>query len=593
MPLFQRLIQRFMYLEKQRKQAGMKRILLLIGTTLFMASIGCKQSPAPAWEGYSINKVAEEKQGMVVCAHPAASQVGTDVLKAGGNAVDAAIAVQFALAVVYPVAGNIGGGGFMVIRQADGHTDALDYREKAPAAAGRDMYLDSTGAVIPGLSLNGHLASGVPGSVDGMLEAFARYSQLKDFNKLIQPAIDLAEQGFHLTERQAKNLNSAQESFIKYNTKKPVFVRDSAWKEGDLLIQPDLAQTLIRIRDQGRDGFYAGKTADLIVAEMQAGHGIITHQDLQDYHAQWRDALVGDYRGYQVITMPPSSSGGVALLQLLESVETFPLADYGFHSTDAVHVMAEAERRVYADRAEHLGDMDFYPVPIEGMIDPAYNQARMKDFDPAHATPSDAISAGTPAAKESEQTTHFSVVDKDGNAVSVTTTINGGYGCKTVVSGAGFLLNNEMDDFSSKPGVPNMFGLVGGEANAIQPGKRMLSSMTPSIVAKDGKLFMVVGSPGGSTIITSVFQMIVDVIDFGMTMDASVQSSRFHHQWKPDFIFLEPDSLPAATMQGLRAMGYELNIRGNIGRVDAILRQPDGTLVGAADTRGDDHAEGY
>ena len=426
-----------------------------------------------------------------------------------------------------------------------------------------------------------------------MLEAFARYSQLKDFNKLIQPAIDLAEQGFHLTERQAKNLNSAQESFIKYNTKKPVFVRDSAWKEGDLLIQPDLAQTLIRIRDQGRDGFYAGKTADLIVAEMQAGHGIITHQDLQDYHAQWRDALVGDYRGYQVITMPPSSSGGVALLQLLESVETFPLADYGFHSTEAVHVMAEAERRVYADRAEHLGDMDFYPVPIEGMIDPAYNQARMKDFDPAHATPSDAISAGTPAAKESEQTTHFSVVDKDGNAVSVTTTINGGYGCKTVVSGAGFLLNNEMDDFSSKPGVPNMFGLVGGEANAIQPGKRMLSSMTPSIVAKDGKLFMVVGSPGGSTIITSVFQMIVDVIDFGMTMDASVQSSRFHHQWKPDFIFLEPDSLPAATMQGLRAMGYELNIRGNIGRVDAILRQPDGTLVGAADTRGDDHAEGY
>ena len=255
--------------------------------------------------------------------------------------------------------------------------------------------------------------------------------------------------------------------------------------------------------------------------------------------------------------------------------------------------MAEAERRVYADRAEHLGDMDFYPVPIEGMIDPAYNQARMKDFDPMHATPSDAISAGTPAAKESEQTTHFSVVDKDGNAVSVTTTINGGYGCKTVVSGAGFLLNNEMDDFSSKPGVPNMFGLVGGEANAIQPGKRMLSSMTPSIVAKDGKLFMVVGSPGGSTIITSVFQMIVDVIDFGMTMDASVQSSRFHHQWKPDFIFLEPDSLPAATMQGLRAMGYELNIRGNIGRVDAILRQPDGTLVGAADTRGDDHAEGY
>jgi len=455
------------------------------------------------------------------------------------------------------------------------------------------MYLDSTGAVIPGLSLNGHLASGVPGSVDGMLEAFSRYSQLKDFKKLIQPAIDLAEKGFHLTERQANNLNSARESFTKYNTTKPIFVRDSAWKEGDLLIQPDLAQTLIRIRDQGRDGFYAGKTADLIVAEMQAGHGIISHQDLQDYHAQWRSALVGDYRGYQVITMPPSSSGGIALLQLLESVETFPLADYGFQSTEAVHVMVEAERRVYADRAEHLGDMDFYPVPINGLIDPAYNQARMKDFDPVHATPSDAISAGTPAPKESEQTTHFSVVDKDGNAVAVTTTLNGGYGCKTVVAGAGFLLNNEMDDFSSKPGVPNMFGLVGGEANAISPGKRMLSSMTPSIVAKDGKLFMVVGSPGGSTIITSVFQMIVDAVDFGMTMDASVQSTRFHHQWKPDFVFLEPDSLPAATMKGLREMGYELNIRGNIGRVDAIMRQPDGTLVGAADTRGDDHAEGY
>ncbi|MEZ4897132.1 MAG: gamma-glutamyltransferase [Saprospiraceae bacterium] len=571
----------------------MKRRLLLSFWLIFLALPACKQATGPSWQGYAIEKVAHNRDGMVVSAHPLATQVGVEVLQAGGNAVDAAIAVQFALAVVYPVAGNIGGGGFMVIRMADGTTDALDFREKAPGAAFRDMYLDSSGAVIPGLSLGGHLASGVPGSVDGMVKAFEKYSKIKDFSKLIQPAINLADHGFHLTDRQAKNLNSAQESFVKYNTTMPVFVRDSAWQEGDLLIQADLAQTLIRIRDQGREGFYGGKTADLIAAEMEAGHGIITRQDLQDYQAIWRQPLQGQYRDYDVITMPPSSSGGVALLQLLESVEDFPMADYGFHSTASVHAMIEAERRVYADRAKYLGDTDFYPVPIEGLTDPAYNRARMADFDPEHATPSDAISEGQPAAKESEQTTHFSVVDSDGNAVSVTTTINGGYGCKTVVAGAGFLLNNDMDDFSSKPGVPNMFGLIGGEANSIQPGKRMLSSMTPSIVAKDGELFMVVGSPGGSTIITSVFQMIVDVVDFGMTMDASVQSSRFHHQWKPDYVFLEPDSLPSATMQGLREMGYELNIRGHIGRVDAILRQPDGTLVGAADPRGDDHAAGY
>lgn len=542
---------------------------------------------------YTISKSAISDRAMVVSAHPLASEIGLEILKSGGNAVDAAIAVQFALAVTYPNAGNIGGGGFMMIRLNDKTIDALDFREKAPAAATETMYQDSTGEIISGLSRRGHLAAGVPGSVAGMVAAHKKYGKLP-FEQLVEPSIQLATQGFPLTRQQAAGLNRRQEEFKTYNTSVPVFVKDTAWKAGDLLIQKDLAQTLTLVRDNGRAGFYEGTVADLIVQEMEAGEGLITHEDLKNYEAKWRTPIVGNYRGYDIISMPPPSSGGVALVQLLNSIEPYPIREWGFHSRKAIHLMVEAERRVYADRATHLGDMDFYPVPVDDLVTKPYAVSRMSDFDPIHKTLSSAVAAGLAEAPvESEETTHFSIIDEDGNAVSVTTTINGGFGCYTVVSGAGFLLNNEMDDFSSKPGVPNMFGLVGAEANKIEPGKRMLSSMTPTIVVKNDSLKMVVGTPGGSTIITSVFQNIVNVLDFGMTITESVQASRFHHQWLPDVVFIEPQSLPADLENSLKGMGHEIRVRGNIGRVDAILVKKNGQLEGAADPRGDDHVASY
>ena len=530
---------------------------------------------------------------MVVSAHPLASQVGVDILRQGGNAVDAAIGVQFALAVVFPVAGNIGGGGFMVIREAEGHTDCLDYREKAPLAAGRDMYLDDEGNVIEDLSTRGHLAAGVPGSVDGMFRAHEKYGSLP-MEQLIQPAIDLAANGFVLTEKEADNLNGNQENFTQYNPVPPDFLLNEAgWQAGDTIVMADLAQTLTLIRDQGRDGFYAGETADKIVAEIERGNGIITLEDLQAYEAKFRQPIVAQYDSFRIISMPPPSSGGIALAQLLNSVEPYPVAEMGHNTAPTVHLMTEAERRVYADRATHLGDPDFYPVPQAKLLEKAYSTARMKSFLTDEATPSAAVSAGSPAPVESSETTHFSVVDAQGNAVSVTTTLNGGYGSKVVVAGAGFLLNNEMDDFSIKPGFPNMFGLVGGEANAIAPEKRMLSSMTPTIVEKNGDLYMVVGTPGGSTIITSVFQTILNVVEHGMGMQAAVTAKRFHHQWRPDTIFTEDEALTPEVTQELEAMGHTVLARGNIGRVDAILVLPGGNLEGGADPRGDDTAVGY
>ena len=559
-------------------------ILLLI---ILLITSCYRQKPVT---NYDIQKTAIGQKAMVVTAHPVATDVGLRVLKAGGNAIDAAIAVQFALAVVYPNAGNIGGGGFMVIRKKNGRPGAIDFREKAPMAATRDMYLDSLEQVIPGLSVNGHLAAGVPGTVAGMLLAHGEHGKL-NFNELVQYAVTIAEEGFSLTAAQAENLNSYQEKFKSCNTSTPVFVKDTPWKALDLLVQKDLAQTLKAIRDHGREGFYEGPVADKIVAEMKAGGGIITKADLKSYEAKWREPLLSEYKDYSLISMPPPSSGGIALVQLLNMVKDYPLKEWGFQSKRAVQLIVEAERRVYADRAKFLGDSDFYDVPIKALTTKIYADARMINFDSTMATPSDSIKGGL-IKKESEETTHFSIVDEEGHAVAVTTTLNSGFGSKTVVSGAGFLLNNEMDDFSSKPGVPNIYGLVGAEANAIEPGKRMLSSMTPTIVEKDDKLFMVVGTPGGSTIITSVFQVILNVIEYEMSMTEAVQADRFHHQWLPDLVSVEKDALSDEVRSGLIELGYKIKERGTIGRVDAIL-VTEGGLEGAADQRGDDHAAGY
>jgi len=533
-------------------------------------------------------------KGMVVCAYPDAAQAGLAILKKGGNAVDAAVAVQFALAVTLPQAGNIGGGGFMVYRSASGLTNTLDYREKAPAAASANMYLDASGNVIPDKSLYTHQAAGVPGSVDGMVQAHQKYGKLK-WADVLEPAIKLARNGFKVTEHLANDLNRNMGKFDTLNaTGKNYFTKSTPWKTGDILVQEDLANTLILIRDLGRAGFYSGKVAQQLVAEMQGGKGMITQADLNNYHSVWRKAVTGKYKQYKVITMPPPSSGGIALLQLLKSVEGYPLSRWGHNQDSTVQLITEAERRVYADRSKYLGDPDFFKVPVDSLLKPAYITGRMKSFNWNAATPSSSINPGSFVGYESDQTTHFSIVDAQGNAVSITTTLNGSFGAKIFVKGAGFLLNNEMDDFSSKPGVPNMYGLVGGKANSIQPGKRMLSSMTPSILEKDGKLFMVVGTPGGSTIITSVFQTILNVIEFGQDAQQAVASKRFHHQWLPDEVFAEENgTFSPATINKLQQKGYKITSRGTIGRVDAIVRTPQGYYIGGADPRGDDTKAGW
>ncbi len=561
----------------------------------FMVLISCQSAkpivgPNSAVDPYryTVTKKAVVKTGAVASAHPLASKVGIEIMRNGGNAFDAAVAMQLALAVVYPGAGNIGGGGFLVARKSTGETIALDYREMAPSSAHRDMYLDAAGNVIEGKSLNGHLASGVPGTVAGLFETM-KHAKLP-FKKLIQPAIDLAEKGFVITEREASSLNSIQEELAENNTTPSAFQKKEPWKAGDTLIQKDLANTLKRISDNGAAGFYEGKTADLIVAEMKRGNGIISLPDLKAYKAKWRTPHSFSYKGYTIVGMPMPSSGGTLLHQMLKMVEDKPLATYGYNSAMAVQLMVEAERRAYADRAEYMGDADFYKVPAEQMTSDAYLQKRMKDYVPGVAGSSTNTKPGL--QKESEQTTHLSVIDKEGNAVSVTTTLNDGYGSKTVVGGAGFLLNNEMDDFSAKPGVPNMYGAVGGEANAIAPGKRMLSSMTPTIVLQNGQPFLVVGTPGGTTIPTSVFQTIVNILDFGMSTEDAVYGPKFHHQWLPDEIAIEK-TFPASVKAALERMGYKVVERGGIGRVEAIKVLPDGSFEAVADKRGDDDAEGW
>lgn len=538
------------------------------------------------------NADGQYRNGMVVCAYPDAAKAGLEILKKGGNAVDAAVAVQFALAVTLPEAGNLGGGGFMVYRSAKGKTNTLDFREKAPAAANANMYLDAAGNVIPDKSLYSHHASGVPGSVDGMIAAHQKYGKLK-WADLVQPAINLAQNGFKITKHLADDMNRHGAQFKKLNPGKKYLVKDTPWQQGDLLVQEHLGKTLELIRDKGRAGFYEGEVADKIVAEMKSGNGLMTKTDLQNYHSVWRNALVGQYKAYKIITMPPPSSGGVALLQLLKSVEKFPLHNWGFNKDSTVQVIVEAERRVYADRSKYLGDPDFFKVPVDSLLKPAYLLGRMQSLNWAAATPSTAIQPGTFVGYESDQTTHYSIVDRDGNSVSITTTLNDTFGSHIFVNGAGFLLNNEMDDFSSKPGVPNMYGLVGGKANSIQPGKRMLSSMTPTIVEKNGDLFMVVGTPGGATIITSVFQTILNVIEFDKSMQGAVAAKRFHHQWLPDVVYTEPEALDSLTTDYLKKKGYKMMGKGAIGRVDAILKTKWGYYEGGADPRGDDTKLGW
>ncbi len=565
-------------------------ISLICWLLLFHA---CQQyAPAP-FEGYDTTKSLVAKEAMVVSPHALSSDIGAAILQKGGNAVDAAIAVQFAIAVCYPRAGNIGGGGFMLIRTKEGVIDALDYREKAPAAASRDMYLDSLGNVIPSLSTEGHLAAGVPGTVAGLFAAHEKYGRLP-MRELIKPAIALADWGYAVSETEATRLNNFQEAFKKYNNQPNPFIK-SEWKSGDRLVQPELARTLRRIQDQGTAGFYEGPTANAIVAEMQSGNGIITHEDLRNYHPVWRQPVVGQYKHFRVISMPPASSGGVALLQILGMVEPFPLSEMGFHSPEAIHLMVEAERRAYADRAEHLGDTDFYDVPIDSLLDKNYLKSRMSDFSPTRATPSNAILAGDfTLVKETFETTHTSIIDAEGNAVAVTTTLNSNFGCKVWVDGAGFFLNNEMDDFSVKPGVPNQFGLVGAEANAIHPSKRMLSSMTPTIIERDGKVFLVLGAPGGSTIITAVFQVFMNVSEFNLNLEAAVNAGRFHHQWLPDEIQVEKGALSDSTRQALETKGHRLREVNYMAVVKAIQRLPDGQLHGVGDPRNpDDTARGY
>ena len=533
------------------------------------------------------------ENAMISSAHPLATKVGVDVLKNGGNAFDAALAVKFALAVVYPRAGNIGGGGFALYRMQDGTIGSIDFREKAPINASRDMYLDENGNVIDRLSIIGHKAAGVPGSVDGILKLHERFGT-KPLNELIQPSINLAYYGYTITQDQADEYNAKQDDFRLINGNDFFLLKKQPWKAGDTIKFTELAGTLTQIRDRGREGFYGGIVADQIVKEMQRGGGLITIEDLNKYNSKWRDPITGSYRGHKVISMPPPSSGGVAVLQLLKGAEQYDIAKMGHNTTETIHVITELERRVYADRSTHLGDPDYFDVPVDMLLDPDYNKQRFSDINKNKKTDSQDIKEGKVEVIESVETTHFSIIDTAGNAVSITTTLNSFFGCKVYVRGAGFFLNNEMDDFSTKPGVPNQFGLVGGEANSIYPEKRMLSSMTPTIVEKDGKVKMVVGTPGGSTIITSVFQAIMNVIDHGMGMQDAVNATRTHSQWLPDRILIEERWIEDNTIKGLERLGHAIEYRKSMGRMDCILVREDGLLEGGADhTRADNYAEGF
>ena len=577
------------------------RAVIVLGALFVTAcSEGSWRDAVPDDWPYSLDaEPITATDGMVVSTNRYASQVGADVLRAGGNAVDAAVATAFALAVVNPEAGNIGGGGFMVLRLSDGTTAALDFREQAPAAATRDMYLDESGELTDGSTV-GHRAVGVPGTVAGLWEAHQRYGSLP-WSDLVAPAIRLAD-GFALTDRGARSLRHYADALVEFPRTSEIFLNDGSWLEiGDTLVQADLAATLRRIQEHGRAGFYAGETARLIVEEMRGNDGLITAEDLAAYQPSWREPIEFAYRDHPVIAMPPSSSGGITLALMAKILEGYDLSDIPWHSPQMVHLLAEAWKRAYADRNEYLGDPDFIDMPTSTLVSDEYGSERRAGISLDRATPSSEVTPGLGPYTVHENTTHLSIVDLAGNAVSITTTINSFYGIKAVVSGAGFFLNNEMDDFAAQPGTPNMFGLVQGEANAIAPGKRMLSAMTPTIVLRpDRSLFLVLGSPGGATIITNVFQNMINVIDYGMTMTEAVHAPRLHHQHLPDRIDYELGSLDSGMIAALEGMGHTLHERydvaslyPNIGDIQAIMVLPSGTLQGVSDPRRGGAAVGF
>jgi len=536
---------------------------------------------------YEVVKEKNFLHAAVTSAHPLASMAGAAMMKEGGNAFDAAIATQFALAVVFPGAGNIGGGGFMLARKANGELIGIDYREAAPKKATADMYLDEKGNAIPSKSRDGALASGIPGSVAGMVSTHA-YAKLP-LAVLIEPAIEYAEFGFVITEREASGLNGQRANFLK-NSSAPSAFTKKEWKAGDTLYQPELAATLKRIQKKGLAGFYEGETAAYIVKEMEHTAGIISKEDLKNYHPKFRKPIEFEYRGNHIISFAPPSSGGIIIAQMLQMIAPFNVGAMGANTEASVSLMVEAQRRAYADRAEHMGDPDFWKVPTKTLTSNQYAQERMKDYVPGVAGSSKVIQAGQ--VHESEQTTHFSVIDAEGNMVSITTTLNDTYGNKTIVAGAGFLLNNEMDDFSVKPGVPNMYGAIGGEANAIAPGKRMLSSMTPTLVTVNNKPYISIGTPGGTTIPNQVYEGLVNIIDHKMTIKEAIDAPRFHHQWIPDIVAVEPD-FPENTFNALKAKGYTVTKRGRFGRMDGIMILENGNRNAAGDKRGDDSVAGF